>query len=118
ESPEVVAARITRAFPHCPPERIIVAPDCGMKYLPREVAFGKMVSMAKGTAIVREALETARAATRKSKDKGRAPEIRTKAKPAAKAKAKAKPAAKAAKAKPKAKAKTKPAAKKKAGKKR
>jgi hypothetical protein len=114
ESPEVVAARITRAFPHCPPERIIVAPDCGMKYLPREVAYGKMVSMVKGTALVRDALETARAATRKSKDKPRPASIRVAAKPAAKNKpaatkpAKAKPAGRAAG--PKAKAKAKPSA--------
>lgn len=112
ETPEVVAARITRAFPHCPPERIIVAPDCGMKYLPREVAYGKMVSMVKGAALVREALQSARDAVDKSKKrKGAAPEIRTssaartaaKAKGKAKAKPKARPAAKA-----KAKAKKKP----------
>ncbi len=114
ETPEIVAARITRAFPHCPPERIIVAPDCGMKYLPREVAYGKMVSMVKGAAIVREALESARAAVDKSKKrKAAAVEIRTRT--AAKPKAKARPKAKA-KAKPAAKAKAK--AKKKAAKKR
>jgi 5-methyltetrahydropteroyltriglutamate--homocysteine methyltransferase len=104
ESPEVVAARITRAFPHCPPERIIVAPDCGMKYLPREVAYGKMVSMVKGAALVREALEAARAATQRSREKRAAAEIRTaaqaRAKPAravAKLKGKSRPAAKPAK---------------------
>jgi 5-methyltetrahydropteroyltriglutamate--homocysteine methyltransferase len=101
ETPEVVAARITRAFPHCPPERIIVAPDCGMKYLPREVAYGKMVSMVKGAALVREALQTARSAADKSKRKKAAvPEIRTAARAAAKGKAKPPKAA----AKPKAKA--------------
>src|SRR5262249_48784466 len=42
ESPDTVAARIRRALPHVAPERIIVAPDCGMKYLPREVAFAKL----------------------------------------------------------------------------
>src|SRR6266850_2765758 len=42
ESPEVVAARIRRALPHAQPENIIVAPDCGMKYLPRDVAVGKL----------------------------------------------------------------------------
>ncbi|OZI18722.1 5-methyltetrahydropteroyltriglutamate--homocysteine methyltransferase [Bordetella genomosp. 9] len=56
ETPEVVAARIRRAFPHVPPERIIVAPDCGLKYLPREVAFGKMKAMADGARLVREEL--------------------------------------------------------------
>jgi len=53
ETPETVAARIRRALPHCAAERIVVAPDCGLKYLPREVAFGKMKAMADGAAIVR-----------------------------------------------------------------
>jgi 5-methyltetrahydropteroyltriglutamate--homocysteine methyltransferase len=56
ETPETVAARIRRALPHVDAERIIVAPDCGLKYLPREVAFGKMKAMADGAAIVREEL--------------------------------------------------------------
>ena len=43
-----MAERIRRALPHVPAERIIVAPDCGLKYLPREVAFGKMKAMADG----------------------------------------------------------------------
>ena len=37
-------------------ERIVVAPDCGMKYLPRDVAFGKMRAMVEGAAIVRQEL--------------------------------------------------------------
>lgn len=53
ESAETVAARIRRALPHIDPERVIVAPDCGMKYLPREVADGKMRAMVEGAAIVR-----------------------------------------------------------------
>jgi 5-methyltetrahydropteroyltriglutamate--homocysteine methyltransferase len=56
ETPETVAARIRRALPHVPAERIIVAPDCGLKYLPRDVAFGKMKAMADGARIVREEL--------------------------------------------------------------
>jgi 5-methyltetrahydropteroyltriglutamate--homocysteine methyltransferase len=56
ETPETVAARIRRALPHVPPERIVVAPDCGLKYLPREVAFGKLQAMVAGTAIVRREL--------------------------------------------------------------
>jgi len=56
ETPETVAARIRRALPHCPAERIVVAPDCGLKYLPRDVAFGKMKAMADGAAIVRAEL--------------------------------------------------------------
>jgi 5-methyltetrahydropteroyltriglutamate--homocysteine methyltransferase len=53
ETPETVAGRIRRALPYVPAEKIIVAPDCGMKYLPREVAFGKMRAMVEGAAIVR-----------------------------------------------------------------
>jgi 5-methyltetrahydropteroyltriglutamate--homocysteine methyltransferase len=56
EKPETVAARIRRALPHVPAERIIVAPDCGLKYLPREVAYGKMCAMVEGTDIVRAEL--------------------------------------------------------------
>lgn len=56
ESAETVAARIRRALPHVDPARVIVAPDCGMKYLPREVADGKMRAMVEGAAIVRREL--------------------------------------------------------------
>ncbi|MCM0033670.1 uroporphyrinogen decarboxylase family protein [Sandarakinorhabdus limnophila] len=56
ESAETVAARIRRALPHVDPTKVIVAPDCGMKYLPRETAFGKMQAMAAGAAIVRAEL--------------------------------------------------------------
>ena len=56
EKPEKVAARIRRALPHVPAERIIVAPDCGLKYLPREVAYGKMRAMVEGANIVRAEL--------------------------------------------------------------
>jgi 5-methyltetrahydropteroyltriglutamate--homocysteine methyltransferase len=59
ETPEVVAARIRRALPHVPAERIIVAPDCGLKYLPRESADGKMRAMVEGAAIVRRELGAA-----------------------------------------------------------
>jgi len=58
ESAQMVAARIRAALAFVPPERIVVAPDCGMKYLPREVAFGKMRAMAEGAAIVRRELIT------------------------------------------------------------
>jgi len=57
ETPEVAAARIRRALPHHPAEQIIVAPDCGLKYLPRDVAFGKMCAMVAGAAIVRRELQ-------------------------------------------------------------
>jgi 5-methyltetrahydropteroyltriglutamate--homocysteine methyltransferase len=53
ETAETVAARIRRALPHVPAERIVVAPDCGLKYLPRAIAFGKMRAMVAGAAIVR-----------------------------------------------------------------
>ena len=56
ETPETVAARIRKAFDHVAPERIVVAPDCGLKYLPRDVAFGKMCAMVEGAKIVRKEL--------------------------------------------------------------
>lgn len=56
ETPEIVAGRIRRALPHIDPARIILAPDCGMKYLPRDVAFGKMRAMVEGAALVRREL--------------------------------------------------------------
>ena len=46
ETPAIVADRIRRALAHVPANRVVVAPDCGMKYLPRAVAFGKMQAMA------------------------------------------------------------------------
>jgi len=56
ETPETVAARIRRALPYVPAERIVVAPDCGMKYLPRDIAFAKMQAMVEGAKIVRSEL--------------------------------------------------------------
>ena len=53
ETPETVAERIRRALPHKSPRELIAAPDCGMKYLPRDVAFGKLQSLAAGAAQVR-----------------------------------------------------------------
>jgi 5-methyltetrahydropteroyltriglutamate--homocysteine methyltransferase len=52
ETPEVVAARIRRALEVLPPERLVVAPDCGMKYLPRERAFRKLEAMVAGARLV------------------------------------------------------------------
>jgi 5-methyltetrahydropteroyltriglutamate--homocysteine methyltransferase len=57
ETPEVVAARIRKALPHAAAERLVIAPDCGMKYLPREIAYGKMQAMVEGTKIVRRELQ-------------------------------------------------------------
>jgi 5-methyltetrahydropteroyltriglutamate--homocysteine methyltransferase len=51
-----VAKRIRRALPHVPAERLVIAPDCGLKYLPREVAFGKICAMVEGAKIVRKEL--------------------------------------------------------------
>jgi 5-methyltetrahydropteroyltriglutamate--homocysteine methyltransferase len=52
ETPEIVAERIRRALTVLPPERLVVAPDCGMKYLPRERAFGKLEAMVAGARLV------------------------------------------------------------------
>ena len=57
ESPETVAARIRRALSYVSADRIVVAPDCGLKYLPRDVAFGKMRAMVDGANIVRQELK-------------------------------------------------------------
>ena len=51
-----MAERIRRGLKHVPAERLIPAPDCGMNYLPREVAFGKLKALAEGAAIVRQEL--------------------------------------------------------------
>ena len=53
ESPVVVASRIQRALQYIKPEQVILAPDCGMKYLPREVANGKLRAMVEGAKILR-----------------------------------------------------------------
>jgi len=53
ETPQQVVARVKRAMPHVPKENIILAPDCGMKYLPREAAFGKMKAMVEGAKLLR-----------------------------------------------------------------
>jgi 5-methyltetrahydropteroyltriglutamate--homocysteine methyltransferase len=53
ETPEQVAARIRRALPYVAKERVILAPDCGMKYLPREVAVGKLRSMVAAAKLLR-----------------------------------------------------------------
>jgi 5-methyltetrahydropteroyltriglutamate--homocysteine methyltransferase len=53
ETPEVVAARIREGLKYLSPERLIPAPDCGMKYLSRELAFAKLKALAEGAAIVR-----------------------------------------------------------------
>jgi 5-methyltetrahydropteroyltriglutamate--homocysteine methyltransferase len=56
ESPESIAAKLREALRYVPPERLMVAPDCGMKYLPRAVAYQKLRAMTLGAAIVKESI--------------------------------------------------------------
>ena len=56
ESPESVAAMVREALKYLPPERLMLVPDCGMKYLPRDVAFGKLKAMTAGVKLVRDSL--------------------------------------------------------------
>ena len=56
ESAHDVAGRIRAALKHIPAERLVAAPDCGMKYLTREAAFGKLKALAEGAAMVRKEL--------------------------------------------------------------
>ena len=53
ETPQQVLARVKRAMPYVPKENILLAPDCGMKYLPREVAYGKMKAMVEAARLLR-----------------------------------------------------------------
>jgi 5-methyltetrahydropteroyltriglutamate--homocysteine methyltransferase len=54
ESAQTVASRVRRALKYVSPQNVIIAPDCGMKYLPREVAFGKMRAMVEAAQILRK----------------------------------------------------------------
>jgi 5-methyltetrahydropteroyltriglutamate--homocysteine methyltransferase len=56
ETPELVARRIRQALEHVPAERLMPAPDCGMKFLPAEVAFAKLQALVAGTELVRAEL--------------------------------------------------------------
>jgi 5-methyltetrahydropteroyltriglutamate--homocysteine methyltransferase len=56
ETAQTVANRVRRALPYVPAERIVLAPDCGMKYIPRETANGKMKAMADAAALLRAEL--------------------------------------------------------------
>jgi 5-methyltetrahydropteroyltriglutamate--homocysteine methyltransferase len=53
ETAEVVSDRVRRALPYVPADRIVLAPDCGMKYLPRESAFGKLAAMSQAARTLR-----------------------------------------------------------------
>jgi 5-methyltetrahydropteroyltriglutamate--homocysteine methyltransferase len=57
ETPEQVAERIRAALAHVPAERLVPAPDCGMKYMPRDVAFAKLQALGAGAALVRNELQ-------------------------------------------------------------
>jgi 5-methyltetrahydropteroyltriglutamate--homocysteine methyltransferase len=56
EPPEVVVERVRRALPYVPAARLVLAPDCGMKYIPRDTANGKMAAMAAAAAQLRPEL--------------------------------------------------------------
>jgi 5-methyltetrahydropteroyltriglutamate--homocysteine methyltransferase len=56
ETPELVAERVRAGLKHVDPTRLVIAPDCGMKYMPRHIAFGKLRAMVIGTEIVRREL--------------------------------------------------------------
>ncbi len=56
ETADEVAGRLRAALDHIPAERLIAAPDCGMKYLPRDVAFGKLAALSSGAKLVRHEL--------------------------------------------------------------
>jgi 5-methyltetrahydropteroyltriglutamate--homocysteine methyltransferase len=58
EAPETVANRIRRALPYVDARDIIVSTDCGMKYLPRDVAAGKLRALVEGARLVRRELES------------------------------------------------------------
>jgi 5-methyltetrahydropteroyltriglutamate--homocysteine methyltransferase len=53
ETAEQVAARVRRALPYVPAERVVLAPDCGMKYLPRDSADGKLAALSQAAALLR-----------------------------------------------------------------
>jgi 5-methyltetrahydropteroyltriglutamate--homocysteine methyltransferase len=53
ETPETVAGRIRRALPHKGLDELVAAPDCGMKYLPRDSAYGKLEALVAGAELVR-----------------------------------------------------------------
>jgi 5-methyltetrahydropteroyltriglutamate--homocysteine methyltransferase len=56
ETPEVVVERVRRALPYVPASRLVLAPDCGMKYIPRDTANGKMAAMVAAAALLRPEL--------------------------------------------------------------
>jgi 5-methyltetrahydropteroyltriglutamate--homocysteine methyltransferase len=65
EDQAVIEARIRLALEHIEPERLIIAPDCGMKYLPRRSAFEKLQVMSRATRAVRDDLKVATGGSRR-----------------------------------------------------
>ncbi|MGD9881464.1 MAG: 5-methyltetrahydropteroyltriglutamate--homocysteine methyltransferase [Reyranella sp.] len=57
ETPQLVAERIRAGMKYVPPDKLLPAPDCGMKYLPRATAFGKLKALAEGAALLRKELQ-------------------------------------------------------------
>jgi 5-methyltetrahydropteroyltriglutamate--homocysteine methyltransferase len=53
ETAEVIAGRIRQGLKYLAADRLIPAPDCGMKYMPRHIAFGKLKAMSDAAAVVR-----------------------------------------------------------------
>jgi 5-methyltetrahydropteroyltriglutamate--homocysteine methyltransferase len=53
ETPEIIIERVERALPHIDASRVVLAPDCGMKYLPRDIAFAKLKAMTRGAELLR-----------------------------------------------------------------
>ena len=68
EPPETVMARVRRALPYVPPGRLVLAPDCGMKYLPRDVAFGKLTALTAAAARLRAEVPAPRGGTESQAD--------------------------------------------------
>ena len=60
ETTEIVADRVRRAFRYLPPEQLVIAPDCGMKYLPRDSAAGKIRAMSGAAALLRAEIQEGR----------------------------------------------------------
>jgi len=60
ESPQTIAERIRRALEVVPAKRLMIAPDCGMKYLTRDIAYGKLQAMVLGAEIVRRELSSSK----------------------------------------------------------
>ena len=72
EPADLVAERIRRALPYVPAERLIVAPDCGMKYLPRAAAFAKLAAMVRGAELMRAEFSAPVGDGRQTVQRGRA----------------------------------------------